>query len=85
MKDAKFTQDLWARAYSLNDTQSDRRETVINGRRLPYQERIRLKKLDQRTIARSLRQIRSLKTATLNLGRMRGKSIELVKMMENEA
>ena len=74
--------DLRARAYSVNDAQSDRRETVINGRRLPYQERIRLKKLAQRTKARSLRQIRRLKIATLNVGSMTGKSIELVKMME---
>ena len=39
--------DLPARAYSVNDAQSDRRETVINERRLLYQEQIRLKKLLQ--------------------------------------
>ena len=74
--------DLPARVYSVKDSQSDSRETVINGRRLPYQERIRLKKLAQRTKARNLLQIRSLRIATLNVGSMTGKSIELIKMME---
>ena len=60
--------DLPARACSVNDAQSDRHETVITGRRLPYQERIRLKKLAQRTKARNLRQIKSLRIATLKVG-----------------
>ena len=41
---------------------------MITGRRLPYQERIRLKKLAQRTKARNLRQIKSLRIDTLNVG-----------------
>ena len=61
---------------SVYDAQSDRCETVIDGRRLPYHERIRLKKLA--TKARNLRQVRSLKIATLKVGSMTGKSIELI-------
>ena len=74
--------DLPARAYSVNNAQSDCRETMVNGQQLLYQEQIRLKKLPQRTKARNLQQIKSLKIATLNVGSMTGKSIELINMMQ---
>ena len=37
-----------ARAFPASDAQYDRRDAARNGIRLPYQERIWLKKLDQR-------------------------------------
>ncbi|XP_047498467.1 craniofacial development protein 2-like [Penaeus chinensis] len=72
-----------ARTSSRNDAQSDRREAARNGLRLPYQERIRLKKLAQRAQKRSKRR-RDISVATLNVGSMTGRSREVVDLIERK-
>ena len=67
------------RAFLRGDAQHDRREAVRSGLRLPYQERIRLKELAQR---RQQKAVTPLKVGTLNVGTLRGRSMELVDMLE---
>ena len=70
------------RAFStVNDAQHDRREAVENELRLPYQERIRLKKLAQRRKRRKAREEMNLVFGTLNVGTMTGKGVEVVSLM----
>ena len=52
---------------AVNDAQPDRREAVENELRLPYQERIRLKKLAQRRKRRKAREEMNLVFRTLNV------------------
>ncbi|XP_063610240.1 uncharacterized protein LOC134784178 [Penaeus indicus] len=54
---------------SIDDVQPDRRMAVTSGLWLPYQERIRLKKLAQRR-AKNQQRSRDLTLATLNVGSM---------------
>ncbi|XP_063590661.1 uncharacterized protein LOC134767565 [Penaeus indicus] len=70
-----------ARASSIDDAQPGRRVAVTSGLRLPYQERIRLKKLAQRR-AKNQQRSRDLTLATLNVGSMTGKGREVVDFME---
>ena len=71
------------RAFPRGDAQHDRREAVRSGLRLPYQERIRLKKLAQRRMKRRQQKaVTPVKVGTLNVGTLTGRSMELVDMME---
>ena len=71
------------RAFPRRDAQYDRREAVRSGLRLPYQERIRLKKLAQRRMNRRQQKVVTpLKVGTLNVGTLTGRGMELVDMME---
>ncbi|XP_047487973.1 uncharacterized protein LOC125038499 [Penaeus chinensis] len=61
----------------------DRRDPPKSGRRLPYTERIRLKKQAQRRKRREeQRTTRKLRVGTLNVGTMTGRGREVVDMME---
>ena len=75
-----------ARAFSASDAQRDRRDTARNGIRLPYRERIRLKKLDQREKRR--RKEAEMKwnvvVGTLNVGTMTGRGQKVVDVMEKK-
>jgi len=55
---------------------------VRNGLRLPYQERIRLKKLAQRREKRDKKVEKVMVFDTVNAGSLSGKSMELVDLME---
>jgi len=71
-----------ARAYSRDDAQPDRREVVRRGLRLPYQERIRIKKIAQRRRRRqALDEEKTIQIGTLNVGTMTGKAMETVDLM----
>ena len=70
-----------ARAYSRNDAQTDRCGDAISGLQLPYQERIRLKKLVQRGERRKETGGERLVVGTLNVGSMTGRGTEVVEMM----
>ncbi|XP_037803562.1 uncharacterized protein LOC119597969 [Penaeus monodon] len=76
-------QDM-ARASPVGDARGHRRTLVRNGQRLPYQERIRLKKLAQRRGERQKKENETigLKIGTLNVGSMTARSHELVDLME---
>ncbi|XP_037792148.1 uncharacterized protein LOC119587490 [Penaeus monodon] len=73
-----------ARASPVGDARGHRRTLVRNGQRLPYQERIRLKKLAQRRGERQKKENETigLKIGTLNVGSMTARSHELVDLME---
>ena len=72
-----------ARAFPISDAQQHRRNAVTNERRLPYQERIRLKKIAQRGKRREkIEEERSFVIATLNVGTMTGRGREVVDVME---
>ena len=72
-----------ARAFPISDAQQHRRNAVTNERRLPYQERIRLKKIAQRGKRREkMEEDRSFVIATLNVGTMTGRGREVVDTME---
>ena len=71
------------RAFPRGDAQHDRHEAVRSELRLPYQERIRLKKLAQRRMkTRQQRAVTPLKVGILNVGTLTGQGMELVDMME---
>ncbi|XP_047502966.1 uncharacterized protein LOC125048346 [Penaeus chinensis] len=72
-----------ARAFPAGDAGGDRRDPPKSGRRLPYTERIRLKKQAQRRKRREeQRTTRKLRVGTLNVGTMTGRGREVVDMME---
>ena len=71
-----------ARAYPGGDARGHRRILVRNGRRIPYQERIRLKKQAPRREKRSGERKPVVKIGTLNVGSMTGRGHELVDLME---
>ena len=72
-----------ARASPIGDAREHRRTLVKNGRRLPYQERIRLKKIAQRRERRGKKEDRrTIRIGTLNVGSMTGRGLELVDFME---
>ena len=74
-----------ARAFPISDAQQHRRNAVTNERRLPYQERIRLKKIAQRGKRREkIEEERSFVIATLNVGTMTGRGREVVDVMERQ-
>ncbi|XP_063615696.1 craniofacial development protein 2-like [Penaeus indicus] len=76
-----------ARAYPAGDASDDRRDPATNGQRLPYQERIRLKKQAQRKKKKreARRTTRKLRIGTLNVGTMTGRGKETVDMMERRS
>ena len=63
--------------------QHNRRGAVKSGRRLPYQERIRVKKLAQRRRKEGNGK-RKMKIATLNVGAMNGGGREIVDVMQRK-
>ncbi|XP_047500838.1 uncharacterized protein LOC125046883 [Penaeus chinensis] len=71
-----------ATAYPVGDAQVDRRLPVRNGIRLPYQERIRLKKVAQRKEKRDKKVEKVMVFGTVNVGSLSGRSMELVDLME---
>ena len=72
-----------ARAFPVGDARGHRRTLVRNGRRLPYQERIRLKKIAQRRERREKTgEQKTIRMGTLNVGSMTGRGHELVDFME---
>ena len=72
-----------ARASPIGDAREHRRTLVKNGRRLPYQERIRLKKIAQRRERRGKKEDqRTIRIGILNVGSMTGRGLELVDFME---
>ena len=73
-----------ARASPVGDAQHDRRGAVKNGLRLPYQERIRLKKIAQRRRKKKDGAKRIVKIATLNVGTMTGRGREIVDVMQRK-
>ena len=73
----------YVRASSESDVQHDRRDAVRNGRRLPYKEQVRLKKIAQRKKRREQRKfIIPLALTSLNVGTLTGKGAELVDLMK---
>jgi len=71
-----------ARAFPTSDAQGHRRTLVRNGRRLPYQERIRLRKIAQRRRERVEDVKATIRIAALNVGSMTGRGQEIVDLME---
>ena len=72
-----------AKAYSRGDAQFDHRRTARCGRRLPYQEQIWLKKIAQRKKRSKESEVsKTLRVATLDVGSMTGRSLEIVEIME---
>ncbi|XP_037776748.1 uncharacterized protein LOC119573609 [Penaeus monodon] len=84
MNQAEHLFEDMARASPVGDARGHRRTLVRNGQRLPYQERIRLKKLAQRRGEREKKENETigLKIGTLNVGSMTARSHELVDLME---
>ena len=82
MNQADFLCQDMARAYPGGDARGHCRTLVRNGRRLPYQERIRLKKEAQRWKRRIGERKPVVKIGTLNVGSMTGRGQELVDLME---
>ena len=79
---ANLNPDL-ARAFPTSEAQEHRRTLVRNGRRLPYHEWIRLKKIAQRRKGRQEKEVKgSIRIATLNVGSMTGRGQEIVDLME---
>ena len=74
-------QDM-ARAYPRGNAQGHHHTLVRNGRQLPYQERIWLKKQAQRREKRSGERKPVVKIGMLNVGCMTGRGYELVDLME---
>eukprot|EP00794_Sanderia_malayensis_P005764 gene5764-6467_t len=75
-----------ARASPVSDAQCDRRDAVSNGLWLPYQERIRLKKIAQRRRGRRNKETkRKVVIGTLNVGAMTGRRREVVDQMQRKA
>ena len=74
-----------ARASPGSDAQHDRCDAVRSGLRLPYQERIRLKKIAQRMEERRQKSTRrKVVIGTLNVGTMTGRGKEVVDLMERK-
>ena len=72
-----------ARASPSSDAQEHRRTLARNGLRLPYHERIRLKKIAQRRRRRdNIGKGNTTRIATLNVGSMTGRGQEVVDVME---
>ena len=72
-----------ARASPSSDAQGHRRTLARNGLRLPYHERIHLKKIAQRRRRRdNKRKGKTIRIATLNVGSMTGRGQEVVDFME---
>ena len=72
-----------AGAFRSSDAQEHRRTLATNGLRLPYHERIRLKKIAQRRRRRDIKGKRkTIRIATLNVGSMTGRGQEVVDFME---
>ncbi len=72
-----------ARASPSSDAQEHRRTLARNGLRLPYHERIRLKKIAQRRRRRDNKgKGKTIRIATLNVGSMTGRGQEVVDFME---
>ena len=66
-----------------SDAQEHRRALARNGLRLPYHERIRLKKIAQRRRRRDKEgKGKTIRIATLNVGSMTGRGQEVVDFME---
>ncbi|XP_047502956.1 uncharacterized protein LOC125048336 [Penaeus chinensis] len=70
-----------ARAYPGGDGRGHRRTLAKNGLRLPYHERIRLKKIAQRR-KKSVGEMTEVKLGTLIVGSMTSRGHELVDLME---
>ena len=74
-----------ARAPPESEAQHDRRDAVTDGLRLPYQERIRIKKIVQRKEMRLRKNTRrNVVIGTLNVGTMTGRGTEVVDMMKRK-
>ena len=72
-----------ARASPVCDAQRDRRGAVESGQRLPYQERMPLKKLAQQRRKEDDRK-RKMKIATLNVGTVNGRGRGVVDVMQRK-
>ena len=73
-----------ARASPIGDAQHNHHGAVKNGLRLPYQERIWLKKIAQRRRKKKDGAKRIVKIATLNMGTMTGRGREIVDVMQRK-
>ena len=72
-----------ARASPSSDAQEHRRTLARNGLRLPYHDRIRLKKIAQRRRWRDIKgEGNTITIATLNVGSVTGRGQEVVDFMK---
>ncbi|XP_069988634.1 craniofacial development protein 2-like [Penaeus vannamei] len=71
-----------ARAFPTSNVQGHHRTLARNGRRLLYQQQIRLKKIAHRRKRKRVEEVRgTIQIATLNIGSLTGRGQEIVDLM----